>query len=197
MVNFIECMCKLDPVVEKKLRDLASKGPFGCYVPSGALWGAEDIQKLADRGNLGALSITMKKHPLSLLLEPPLKEKLDQYINSDITDEFIVYHGPVKDLCPLAPNNVNTMACAAIAGHNLGFSKVTAKLVADKKLEAHIVEIEIEGPSEGKRPEEVFRVSTKRYNPAKTGAVTGSATYVSFLSSLLKAKGKGSGFHFC
>jgi hypothetical protein len=27
-------------------------------------------------------------------------------------------------LCPLAPNNVNTMACAALAAHNLGFDKV-------------------------------------------------------------------------
>ena len=30
-----------------------------------------------------------------------------------------------------------------------------------------------------------FTVSTVRKNPAKVGAVTGSATYVSFLSSML------------
>ena len=41
--------------------------------------------------------------------------------------------GPVRDLCPLAPNNVNTMACAAIAAHNLGFDGVVGCLVADPR----------------------------------------------------------------
>lgn len=41
--------------------------------------------------------------------------------------------GPVRDLCPLAPNNVNTMACACIAAHNLGFDGVTGCLVADPR----------------------------------------------------------------
>lgn len=38
--------------------------------------------------------------------------------------DIVVYDGPVRALCPLAPNNVNTMACAAIAGHTLGFDGV-------------------------------------------------------------------------
>ncbi len=41
--------------------------------------------------------------------------------------------GPVRDLCPLAPNNVNTMAAAAIAAHNLGFDKVTGCLISDPR----------------------------------------------------------------
>ena len=41
--------------------------------------------------------------------------------------------GPVRELCPLAPNNVNTMACAAIAAHNLGFDGVMGCLVADPR----------------------------------------------------------------
>ena len=39
----------------------------------------------------------------------------------------------MRDLCPLAPNNVNTMAVAAIAGHNLGFGGVKGCLVADPR----------------------------------------------------------------
>ena len=39
----------------------------------------------------------------------------------------------MRDLCPLAPNNVNTMAVAAIAGHNLGFGGVQGCLVADPR----------------------------------------------------------------
>jgi len=38
---------------------------------------------------------------------------------------------PVRELCPLAPNNVNTMAIASLAAHNLGFDKVIGCLVAD------------------------------------------------------------------
>ena len=41
--------------------------------------------------------------------------------------------GPVRGLCPLAPNNVNTMAGGAIAAHTLGFDGVIARLVADPK----------------------------------------------------------------
>ena len=41
--------------------------------------------------------------------------------------------GPVRQLCPMAPANVNTMACAAIAGHNLGFDNVQGCLIADRR----------------------------------------------------------------
>ena len=33
----------------------------------------------------------------------------------------LLYEGPVRGLCPLCPNNVNTMACCAMAAHTLGF----------------------------------------------------------------------------
>jgi hypothetical protein len=44
------------------------------------------------------------------------------------------------------------------------------------------VEIEVFGPGEG---ENKFHVKTVRTNPAKSGVVTGNATYSSFLSSML------------
>ena len=46
---------------------------------------------------------------------------------------FVYCAGPLRPLCPLAPNNVNTMACAAIAGHNVGFDNLEAVLVADDR----------------------------------------------------------------
>lgn len=49
-------------------------------------------------------------------------------------------------------------------------------------LDCHIVEIEVFGPGEG---ENRFHVKTVRTNPAKSGVVTGNATYSSFLSSML------------
>jgi len=114
------------------------------------------------------------------------------------------------------------MACAALAAVNLGLDKTQAKLVADDRLDAHVIgtpspcplvvllpghgrrihpltpitlEIEVTGPETPGYGE--FKVVTVRSNPAPPGAVTGQATYGSFLSSLLRAHGRGKGFHFC
>ena len=86
---------------------------------------------MADAGSLKGLRVTMRKHPDSLKLENELKEKLEKSL--PLNDELVVYEGAVKDLCRLAPNNVNTMAVGAICAHNLGFDKVQACLVADPK----------------------------------------------------------------
>ena len=56
---------------------------------------------------------------------------------------IVLVEGPVRGLCPLAPNNVNTMACAALAAHTLGFDGVKARLCADKTLNAHVIDIEV------------------------------------------------------
>jgi aspartate dehydrogenase len=183
-----------DENVEKQFREATKNGNHGCYVPSGALWGAEDIHKMADVNTLLSLSVTMKKHPASLKLEEPLKSKVDEFLKDEkSSQEKIIYEGPVRQLCPLAPNNVNTMACASLAAHNLGFDKVVGRLVADKGLDAHVIEICVGGPKDQFGE---FQVNTTRFNPAKVGAVTGNLTYSSFLASLLRSHGRGSGFHF-
>lgn len=192
-LDFLECAhlfcgsptCFSDAQVEQSIREAAKKR--ACFVPSGALWGAVDIGKMADRGTLTELSVTMAKHPSHLFLEGELKAALQRYVaDQSDTKPHILWKGPVRALCPLAPNNVNTMACAALAAHNLGFDKTVGCLVADKSLEAHVVTIELFGPpvnEDGDR----FHLITTRHNPAKTGARTGNATFASFLSSLLAA----------
>lgn len=179
-----------NPDIENKLRDKASSGTHGIYIPSGALWGGVDIKKMADRGTLKGLKITMKKHPSSYKLNEPLKSRNAQ-VKSEAT---VLYDGCIRDLCPLAPNNVNTMAAAALAAHNLGFDKAQGCIVADPSLEAHIVEVDVFGPGEVQNQ---FTVKTVRHNPAAVGAVTGNATYASFLSSLLGAHSQGPGLHLC
>ncbi|KAK6048022.1 hypothetical protein COOONC_14473 [Cooperia oncophora] len=135
---------------------------------------------MADQGTLKALTITMTKHPSSFKLESPLKE-LNETAKLNKEKATVLYEGPVRGLCPLAPNNVNTMAGGAIAAHNLGFDGVTARLVSDPKMtDWHVVEVEAIGP-------DGFSVTTTRKNPAKPGAVTGQLTYYSFLASI---KGK-------
>ena len=59
----------------------------------------------------------------------------------------------------------------------------------------HIVEVDVFGPINSLGNQ--FSVKTVRSNPADPGAVTGSATYNSFLSSIMRAGGKGQGIHLC
>ena len=75
------------------------------------------------------LTVTMKKHPDAFKLNGDLAE-----LNSKVQNEpVILYEGPVRKLCPRAPNNVNTMAAASIAASNLGLDNVVGKLVADRR----------------------------------------------------------------
>ena len=62
-----------DPEIEEKLFK-AAKVHHGLYVPSGALWGGEDIRKMAERGTLKGVTVTMKKHPSSFKLNGELAQ---------------------------------------------------------------------------------------------------------------------------
>mmetsp|Transcript_3563 Transcript_3563/g.13639 ORF Transcript_3563/g.13639 Transcript_3563/m.13639 type:complete len:276 (-) Transcript_3563:1441-2268(-) len=173
---------------EMNMQDIVNNdSKYGLYVPVGAMWGANDIQKMHQVGSLTRVKVTMKKHPRSLKLSGEIGKKMAQFYGNGERGQCVLYDGPVGKLCPMAPNNVNTMACAALAG--LGFEKTEASLVADDRLEAHIIDIVVEGKNG-------FKVETSRFNPALTGAVTGQATYGSFLTSLLKAHSLGAGIHF-
>ena len=189
--------CFADAETEKAVRDTLKECPNrAVYVPAGAFWGAQDIFKMASNGSLHSLSVTMKKHPSSLKLEGELGERLARVIEDKTEGEVVLYEGSVRGICPLAPNNVNTMAAGALAGFNLGFDGVQARLVSDRSLDAHVITIEASGAPNAQG--DAFKISTERYNPAAVGAVTGSATYASFLSSLLQAHSQASGaIHLC
>ena len=119
-----------DPETDRALRSAAQTGPHALYVPSGALWGAQDLARMAARGALSALRVTMKKHPASLKLGGTLGEVVARLLAAGAPPgETVLYEGPVRGLAPLAPNNVNTMAAAAIAAPSLGFDGVVARLV--------------------------------------------------------------------
>uniref|UniRef100_A0AAY5KUC6 Aspartate dehydrogenase domain-containing protein n=1 Tax=Esox lucius TaxID=8010 RepID=A0AAY5KUC6_ESOLU len=162
-----------DPHLNQQLRQAAEHHGRTLYVPSGALWGGQDIQRLNDSGALKALFIRMSKHPSCF--------RLTGDVPSDCTENRgrrVLFNGSVAELCPIAPNNVNTMAAAAMAAGSLGFSGVRGEIVSDTALsDYHVVEVEVTGANG-------FSVHTVRRNPAKLGAVTGSATYNSFWSSL-------------
>ncbi len=70
-------------------------------------------------------------------------------------------------------------------GYTKQFLKVTKFCVPLSRLtDWHFVEVEVTGPGDANAGK-AFTVSTIRKNPAKVGAVTGSATYASFLSSMV------------
>ncbi|KAG6921078.1 aspartate dehydrogenase domain containing, partial [Chelydra serpentina] len=141
--------------------------------------------RMDDRGVLRALKVTMIKPPDSFRLEGALRERL----RAARAGRAVLYEGPVRALCPLAPNNVNTMAAACMAAPSLGFDGVQGCLIADPGLpDWHVVEVEVTGPS-GERGDQAFTVTTSRRNPAAPGAVTGAATFPSFWSSLLACQG--------
>jgi len=182
-----------NPQTEKVLNELIIKedSKNSIYLPSGAAWGIHDIQKMAQLNTIRDLRITMKFNADALKLNPPLNENLEAYVNDLAnTEELVLYNGTVRTLAGLAPNNVNTMTCLALAANTIGLDKTQACLIAQKQSDAHIVSIEVTGKNG-------FNVKTERYNPAKKGAVTGDETYHSFLASLLKASATEKGIHFC
>jgi len=68
----------------------------------------------------------MSKHPSSFKLASGVQLE-------GIKEAQVVCEGSVRELCPLAPNNVNTMAAAAVAASNLGFDGVCGRIIADPK----------------------------------------------------------------
>ncbi|XP_069806117.1 aspartate dehydrogenase domain-containing protein isoform X2 [Dendropsophus ebraccatus] len=150
-------------------------------------------ERFLSAGNLLGLKITMTKHPNSFKLEGKLAGK----DLSAIRDRTILYEGPVRQLCPMAPNNVNTMAAAAMAAHTLGFDRVIGVLVADPSVpDWHLVDVEVTGVI-NETNGQVFSVTTRRRNPAAPGVVTGVATFASFWSSILVCRGHGGRVFFC
>ena len=169
------------------------------YFPSGALWGADDILKMGSKSAISRATISMRKPPGSMRLVGELEEKRRKFDEDSSGErECLLYRGPVRALCSMAPNNVNTMACLAVAS-NLGFDAVEGTLIADKSISAHIIEIEMVGfPVRGRDEDDVFRLFTRRYNPCDPNAVTASATYHSFAASISRlAIRRPPGIHFC
>ncbi|NXN96346.1 ASPD dehydrogenase, partial [Rhinopomastus cyanomelas] len=170
-----------DPEMERRLREAAERGGHTLYVPRGALWGCEDIQRMDQAGTLAALKVTMTKAPQSFHLVGWLQERLVAAVATG--GRQVLYDGPLRPLCPLAPSNVNTMAAAAVAAPGLGFDRVQGCLVADPSVpDWHIVEVEVTAVGE---QGQALTVTSSRRNPAQPGAVTGRATRGAFWSSLL------------
>ena len=175
-----------DRETEDKLLHSTQKN--GVYIPRGALPGLEEVLSMKRAQKLHAASITMRKHPKSLKFSGPLPNGHQNSIQP-----VTYYQGPLRRLCGYAPNNVNTMAVLALSS-GLGMDKVHATLIADRSLEHHITEVSLYGAGS---PEERYSLELIRKSPAGAGSVTSSATFDTFLASMIRATGQGVGLHFC
>lgn len=117
---------------EQKLLNCSNAHGHKIFVPLGALWGGHDIRRMSNTGNLTALKITMTFNPTSLKgLEEPLRTI--NYMAKAGSEARVLFEGSARELCPLAPNNTNTVSTAAIAGQLLGFDGTMATLISDPK----------------------------------------------------------------
>ena len=186
--------------LEAKLKKKSLESGQVVYIASGAFWGSEDIAKMSERNIVRSLTITLKKHPDSFKLNEPLRSKL-AYERAKVDEkgkEIVIYSGPARELCRLAPNTVNTIAIGAVVADHLGFDGVQGRLVADASLtDRHVVEIELSGPETvvGDKKQPTFHIKTTRTNPAEIGFITGTATLLSFVSSIKRARGHLTGMH--
>eukprot|EP00939_MAST-03C_sp_MAST-3C-sp1_P002005 g2005.t1 len=187
-----------DPNTSARMMQEAERATgYGLYLASGALWGAQDIKRMSERGALEGLSLVMTKHPASLKVYGILADRLEAA--KDRLEETVLYDGPIRDLCPLAPNNVNTMATAAFAAlKTTGFDKTRAVLKCDPRLSSTVISVTAKGPPLTPGGDSL-RVTSIRENPSKIGAITGEGTFSVFFSSLLvAAEGRhGDGYHIC
>ena len=146
-----------------------------CYIPIGASVGLWDLIRLERNGELDSFSVTMKKHPDSFRIDDALVEvKLHEA--REANKEVILAKRTIDEINQLAPQNTNTMALYALAAGENGFSNF-GEIVADRRLESHIVELTCIAKNG-------LAMKFQRVNPSKQDAVTGSATFSSFLNSL-------------
>ena len=151
------------------------------FIPSGASWGIPDIAAMALTDRLEHIEVNMTFASNAL--------KLTKEIFLDPEEKTLVKRGSILDLAKLAPNNVNTMVSLALVIGTFDESKISGALYANPTDHTHRVEINVKG-------RDGFEVNSLRVNPAKSGAVTGSQTFYSFLASVLKTKNLKKGLRF-
>uniref|UniRef100_A0A7S2WU21 Aspartate dehydrogenase domain-containing protein n=1 Tax=Rhizochromulina marina TaxID=1034831 RepID=A0A7S2WU21_9STRA len=185
-----------DPDTEQAVREaVARPGGHGLYIPRGALPGLEDILRMGRAGKVDSASVTMEKHPKSLHFVGPLGADALPVMES-MEGRAVLYDGPLRPLCDMAPSNVNTMAVLAMAS-GLGFDQTRATLVADSSLQHHIVNVQVNGfPQDVAGQPLRFSLDITRSSPAGAGDVTSTATFTAFVNAMLESHGRGSGMHF-
>ena len=141
-------------------------------LPQGALVGTDAL--LNWRHMWREVRITFRKHPNNIDLAA-VKRRAE-----DITSETIIFDGPVREIAPMFPRNVNTMVTCALA--TVGIDKCRGRMVADPSLDHAVAEVEAWG-------EDGSYLTTVKKQPMVGDS--GTEMFQSTLRSVLKATGAG------
>jgi aspartate dehydrogenase len=163
-------------LAEDALRDrlTATAASHGHHlvIPQGALVGTDAL--LAWRHMWRDVTITFRKHPDNIDLRA-VKRRAE-----DIVYETVIFDGPVREIAPLFPRNVNTMVTCALA--TVGLDRCRGRMIADPALDHAVAEVEAWG-NDGS-----YMTTVKRQPMI---GVSGTEMFQSTLRSVLKATGTG------
>jgi len=175
----------------EEVRECLKTASYHCYIPLGASIGIWDVMRLEKDGLLKSVHIEMRKHPSSFKIkDPSALARLRE--SAQIPGEVVVSRGNVAEINEIAPQNTNTMAIYALVAGELGFLGCKGSIIADRSLDSHIIDCYVETHLG-------LKTRFTRDNPANHSAVTGKATFYSFLNSVYNY-GNGmmhNGFVFC
>ena len=164
-----------DTELEAQMKETCLANNTRAFMPHGGAIGIDAL--LENRDVWESVHATMKKPPKNV-------DCAAAGVDADsITEETILYDGPVRDVCPLFPRNVNTLA--AIAYASLGFDRTRGTLIVSPEWDTAVVSFEASGPG--------LDVSVER-TEAITG-VTGATTPASIYNSIQMIGSRGPGIH--
>lgn len=166
----------LDAVHQRLMTAAAAQG-HRLLVPQGALVGTDAL--LGWRHMWRDVAITFRKHPSNIDLSVVGRRA------EDIRGETVVFDGPVRDIAPLFPRNVNTMVTCALA--TVGIDRCRGRLIADPALDHAVAEVEAWG-------KDGSHLSIVKQQPMV--GVSGTEMLASALRSLQKATGTGPAMDF-
>ncbi len=166
-----------DRELEEHLLKVCQKNGTCLYIPHGGVIGLDTINE--GREVWDEVRGLMRKNPKNLDFS-----RTD--IDSDsITSTTVLYEGPVRDICPKFPRNVNTLAALALGG--IGFDRTQATLIADPSLDVAIVEVYAYSDE--------VKCEIKRIEPIK--GVTGTFILTSTLQTIKRVEVAKSGIQIC
>ncbi len=166
-----------DDALRARLTTTAENSGHQLIIPQGALVGTDAL--LAWRHMWRDVTITFRKHPNNIDLSVVNRRA------EDITGETIVFDGPVRDIAPLFPRNVNTMVTCALA--TVGIDRCRGRMIADPALDHAVAEVEAWG-------RDGSYLTTVKRQPMV--GVSGTEMFASALRSVLKATGTGTTMDF-
>jgi predicted dinucleotide-utilizing enzyme len=161
-----------DDGLRERLTIVAKSSGHRLVVPQGALVGTDALLGWAHMWR--DVTITFRKHPANIDLG------MVNLRAGDIRAETVIFDGPVRDIAPLFPRNVNTMVTCALA--TVGIDRCRGRMIADPGLDHAVAEVEAWG-------RDGSYLTTVKRQPMV--GVSGTEMFASALRSVLKATGAG------